>query len=111
APSFAEARLDLEVHVVPGPDTMPVLGGAATITVNEPVVPTAKPVFDALAAQLQIDPAPPPPTPRRPGVQIKKHLPTSYQLAANYVAGRSPFVYTDDTYSCAMSSPPPTTYT
>lgn len=107
APAFADAKLVLAVHVVPGLDAMPVLGGPPTVTVSEGIVATARPLFEALAVQYQIDPAPPPPNNRPPGTQIKKHLPTSYQNAVGFVPGRTPLVFTDDTYRCALQSPPP----
>jgi hypothetical protein len=110
SPSFAQARFDLEVHIISGPDALPTIGGPATTVINKPVPVDAQAVFDALAAQFVIDPAPPPATPRPAGTQIKKHLPLSYQVAAQYVEGRTPFVYTDDSYSCARTAPPPQPY-
>ena len=107
APSFADAKFAFEVHLVPGLDTMPTLGGAGATVIAEGVVSTAKSLFEAVASQFQIDPAPPPPNPRPSGTFIKKHLPTSYQGAVGFVPGRTPFVFTDDTYSCALKSPPP----
>src|SRR5215467_12866274 len=107
APSFAEAKFALEMRLVAGLDALPTPGAPATAVINEPVVATAKPVFNALAAKFQIDPAPPQPEPRAPGRQIKKHLPLTYQVAAQFVQGRTPFVFTDDQYSCTIRTPPP----
>jgi len=110
ASAFPNAKLVLDVHVVLGLDTMPTLGGPPTVTVTEPVVATATPLFKALASQMPIDPAPPPPVTRPLGTAIKKHLPITYQNAAGFTPGRTPLVFTDDTYSCALTSPPPKPY-
>ncbi|HKD41873.1 MAG TPA: hypothetical protein VKB87_16435, partial [Myxococcaceae bacterium] len=85
APSFAEAKFALEMRLVAGLDALPTPGAPATAVINEPVVATAKSLFNALAAKFQIDPAPPQPEPRAPGRQIKKHLPLTYQVAAQFV--------------------------
>jgi hypothetical protein len=110
APSFPDTHLVLDVHALAGLDTMPTLGGPPTVTVPEPVIATATPLFNALAAKFPIDPAPPPPITRPSGTAIKKHLPTTYQNAVGYTPGRTPLVFTDDTYSCALQSPPPKPY-
>jgi hypothetical protein len=110
APAFPAAKLVLDVHVVPGLDTMPTLGGAPTVTIIEPVLATATPLFNALAAQMPIDPTPPPAVTRPPGTAIKKHLPITYQDAVGFTPGRTPLVFTDDTYSCALTAPPPRPY-
>lgn len=107
APSFAAAKFTFNICLVPGLDVMPTLGGPPGIIVAEPVVATARPLFVELQNQFQIDPAPPPANPRRPGTQIKKHLPLTYQAASQYSGGRTPLVYTNDTYECAVQSPPP----
>ena len=107
APSFPNAKFAFEIHLLPGLDAIPTLGGAATSVVNEPVVATAAPLFQELQAQFQIDPAPPPANPRPSGTQIRKHLPTSYQVAAQYVPSRTSQVSTDDSYACALGAPPP----
>src|SRR6516162_3908113 len=75
APSFATAKFVFEVHVVSGLDALPVPGGAPTATIAQAAVPTAPAIYAALATEFQIDPAPPPATPRPPGTAIKKHLP------------------------------------
>jgi len=107
APSFPDAKFAFEIHLLPGLDAIPPLGGPATSVANEPVVATAAPLFQELQAQFQIDPAPPPANPRPAGTQIRKHLPTSYQVAAQYVPGRTSQVSTDDSYTCALGAPPP----
>lgn len=107
APSFADAKFVFDVHVVAGLDALPILGGPATATLAQAVVATAKPLFEALAVQFQIDPTPPPPVTRPAGTPIKKHLPLTYQNAVGFVPGRTPFAFTDDTYACAIKSPPP----
>jgi hypothetical protein len=106
SPNFPSANFVFEVHLVPGLDALPTLGGPATGTLASPVVPTALPVLNALATEFEIDPAPPVAT-RPPGTQVKKHLPTSYQQAVGYAPGRTSLVFTDDTYSCAFRSPVP----
>ena len=106
APSFAEAKFAFDVFVSQGQDTMPVLGGTPTLTVASPVVSTALPLFDALAATFTIDPSPPPPNLRPAGAQVQKHLPATYQNAVGYAPGRTSLVFTDDTYQCALQSPP-----
>jgi hypothetical protein len=70
------------------------------------VVPTALPAFNALASLYQIDPSPPNAT-KPPATQVKKHMPLSYQSAASFAPGRTPLVFTDSTYSCALQAPPP----
>ena len=110
APSFANANFVFDVHVVPGLDALPAPGGAATATIAQPAVPTAQPIYDALASQFQIDPAPPPAKPRAAGTTIKKHLPLTYQNAVGFTPG-TPNVFTDDTYSCAIQSPTPKPFT
>jgi hypothetical protein len=106
APNFLSARFVFDVHLLPGLDALPTPGGAPFATETSPVVATALPVFNALAAQYQIDPTPPPAT-KPPATQVKKHLPLSYQQAVGFAPGRTNLVFTDDTYSCALQSPPP----
>jgi hypothetical protein len=106
APNFPSAKFVFDVHLLQGLDALPVPGGTAYTTITSPVVATALPAFNALASLYQIDPAPPGAT-RPPGTQVQKHLPLSYQQAASYAPGRTPLVFTDDTYSCAIQAPPP----
>jgi hypothetical protein len=106
APAFPSANFVFEAHLLPGLDALPTTGGTPIATIDAPVVPTATPAFNALAAEFQIDPSPPTAT-RSPGTQVKKHLPLSYQQAVGFAPGRTSLVFTDDTYSCALRSPPP----
>jgi hypothetical protein len=106
APNFPAAKFVFDVHLLPGLGTLPTPGGAAYQTITSPVVPTALPAFNALASLYQIDPSPPGAT-KPPATQVKKHLPLSYQSAASFAPGRTPLVFTDDTYSCALQAPPP----
>ncbi len=106
APNFPSAKFVFDVHLLQGLDALPVPGGTAYTTITSPVVATALPAFNALASLYPIDPAPPGAT-RPPGTQVQKHLPLSYQQAANYAPGRTSLVFTDDTYSCALQVPPP----
>lgn len=107
SPSFAAAKFTFDIRLIPGLDVMPTLGGPPGTIVAQPVVATSQPLFGELQRQFQIDPAPPAANPRRAGTQIKKHLPATYQDAAQYSGGRTPLVFTDDTYECAIASPPP----
>jgi hypothetical protein len=106
APSFAEADFVFSARVVPGLDNLPTSAAPATETLNLGKLPTSKPLFEALQTVYQIDPAPPPASPRRANTFFKKHLPLTYQAAAKSTGERSPYVFTDDTYSCALSTPP-----
>src|ERR1041385_3700916 len=107
APSFAEAKFVFDARVVPGLDALPTLAAPTTKTINIGVSATAKPLFEALQTVYQINPTPPPASPRRANTFFKKHLPLTYQVAAKSSGERSPYVYTDDTYSCALSTPAP----
>ena len=106
SPNFPSANFVFDTFLAPGLDTLPAPGGAAILTVASPVVPTALPLLNALSLQFEIDPAPAPAT-RPPGTQVKKHLPLSYQQAVGFAPGRTGLVFTDDTYSCALQTPPP----
>ncbi len=106
APNFPAAKLVFDIHLLPGQGALPAPGGPAFTTITSPVVATASPVFNALASLYQIDPSPPGAT-RPPGTQVQKHLPPSYQQAASFAPGRTSLVFTDDTYACAIQSPPP----
>jgi hypothetical protein len=105
APNFSAANFVFDIHLLTSPDALPTPGGAPFATVSSPVVATALPVFNALAAIYAIDPAPPT-AKKPPATQVKKHLPLSYQQAVGFAPGRTPLVFTDDTYSCALQSPP-----
>lgn len=105
APNFPSAKFVFDVHLLPGLDSLPTPGGAAFTTITAPVVPTALPAFKALASLYPIDPAPPVAV-RPPSTQVRKHLPLSYQQAADFAPGRTSLVSTDDAYSCAMQAPP-----
>jgi hypothetical protein len=106
APTFPSANFVFDIHLLQGLDALPTPGGAPIATIASPIVPTALPTFNALAAELQIDPTPPSAT-RPPGTQVKKHLPLSYQKAVGFAPGRTALVFTDDTYACALRVPPP----
>lgn len=106
APNFPSCQFTFDVHLLTGLGALPTPGGAPFATIASPVVPTALPVFNALATQYQIDPSPPVAV-RPPATQVKKHLPRSYQQAVGYAPGRSNLVFTDDSYSCAMQAPAP----
>ena len=108
--AFTDAKFAFDVRVVPGLGDMPLLGGAPGTIVAAPAVASARPVFESLATTYQIDPAPPPANPRRAGTPIKKHLPSTYVNAVSFVSGRTPHVFTDDTYACALNAPPPRPY-
>src|ERR1700730_14343069 len=105
APNFPSANFVFDIHVLTGLDALPAPGGVPYVTLTSPVVPTALPVFNALAAQYQIDPSPPT-AKKPPATKVKKHLPLSYQQAVSFAPGRTSLVFTDDTYSCALQSPP-----
>src|SRR5262245_57367225 len=107
APNFPSANFVLEVHIIEGLDALPAPGNPAFSTLVSPVIPTALPLFEAAAQTFQIDPAPPPQPPRAVGTQVKKHLPLTYQAAVGFAPGRTSLVFTDDTYSCAIKTPPP----
>lgn len=110
APNFPNAKFEFEFHLLAGLDQLPTPGAAAYQTIGSPVVPTALQTFEALSTLYQIDPAPAGAT-RPQATQVKKHLPLTYQAAADFAPGRTPLVFTDDTYSCAIQAPPPKPFT
>ena len=109
APNFPSAHFVFDIHLLEGVGTLPTPGGSPFTTIASPVVATALPSFNAMASLYQIDPSPPVAI-RPPGTQVQKHLPLSYQAAANYAPGRTSLVFTNDTYSCAMQAPPATPF-
>lgn len=106
APDFPAAKFVFDVHLLTGLDTLPTPGGTAFTTITSLPVATATPVLNALGSLYPIDPSPPAAI-RPPGTLVLKHLPISYRQASGYAPGRTNLVFTDDTYSCALHSPPP----
>jgi hypothetical protein len=107
APNFVTANFVLEVHIIQGLDALPAPGNPAFSTLSSPAVSTALSLFQAAEQTFQIDPSPPPQPPRPAGTQVKKHLPRTYQAAVGFAPGLNSLVFTDDTYSCAIKTPPP----
>jgi hypothetical protein len=100
SPSFATAHLTLSVVLTDGLTDMPP-GGTQTITAAASPAPArAAALFGELAAMFNIDPAPPPATPRR-AMTVLKHLPPSYREATGLTQPASPYARTDDSYACA----------
>ena len=105
-PSFATAPLQLSVVLTSGLAAMPP-SGAQTVTAQPaPAPPQAEALFDAMAAQFNIDPAPPAAQPGRASTNIKKYLPPSYRIASGLTRSRTPFAVTDDSYCCTRKTKP-----
>jgi hypothetical protein len=103
-PAFADIDFVFDVRVTPGLSTLPTTTSAtATFTLPAPARPQARVLFESLAAQFDIDPTPPPATPRRAATQVKKYAPVSYREAAQFTGARTPFVVSDDSYYCIVN--------
>jgi hypothetical protein len=103
-PAFADVKFVFDVKITPSLSALPSTTSATTmVTLTAPARPQARTLFEALAAEFQIDPAPPAATPRRPATQIKKYAPATYREAAQFTGSRTPFVVSDDSYYCIVN--------
>src|SRR5271155_4230233 len=89
-PSFATAHFSFDVHLVQGLVGIPTTTTASTmVNIVPPFPASAEGLFNDLASVFAIDPAPPPPNPRRAGRQIRKYLPPTYREAIGFSTDRS----------------------
>jgi hypothetical protein len=118
SPAFADAKPRFVANLIPSLIALPTPAAATTqvpLTTSSPS--NARTLFQQLAAQFSIVPDAPGNPPRRTGYRTRKFLPESYRGAFNFDRPRTPFVVTDDTYSCLLKQlpiktpqpPPPST--
>jgi len=104
-PAFADANFIFEIRLVQGLGSLPTTGSPYT-AVTEPTAapPRARPIFQALASALPIDPAVTAISLRTAGQQFLKYAPPGYRAAAGYADGGNPYLRVDDSYHCALKS-------
>ena len=111
-PAFVDAALSFEGRIIPSLDHLPSpadVQHSATLTAATPS--NLRAVYTAVAARFPMTPGGAPlaaPEPRRKDARIKKFLPVSYRTAFPFDRPRTPFAYVDDTYRCALQTPPKT---
>lgn len=104
-PAFADANFTFEIRLVQGLASLPVIGSPHTaVTEATTARPQARPICQALAAALPIDPTVTAIDPRTAGVQLLKYAPPGYRAAAGYADGGNPYLRIDDSYHCALKS-------
>jgi hypothetical protein len=106
---FANASLALQAMLIPSLDRLPDPSDVtATRTLNVLTPPNLVKLYRELAKALPLAPAGSitrKAEPRRHDTQIKKFLPVSYREAFPFEQPR-PFTFVDDTYRCALRTPP-----
>ena len=108
-PAFVDARISFDIRFIPNLSRMP---DPADVQVTQTAAggtpPDLRELYSELAKlfPLAAPGALPPPSPRRAGTQIRKYLPLSYRGAFAFEQPRTPFAVVDDTYHCALRTPP-----
>ena len=109
-PAFVNASLSLNAMLIPSLERLP---DPANVTAHRAlaITPPAdlEDVYQDLATLFPMHPpgtVTPKPEPRRKDTYIKKFLPGSYRRAFAFERPRTPFAYIDDTYHCALKTPP-----
>ncbi|HEY6315061.1 MAG TPA: hypothetical protein VIY52_30250 [Streptosporangiaceae bacterium] len=104
-PAFADANFTFEIRLVQGLGSLPTTGSPYTaLTQVTTAPPQARPICQALAAALPIDPTITAINPRAGGQQFLKYAPPGYRAAAGYADGGNPYLRVDDSYHCALKS-------
>lgn len=103
--AFTDANFTFEIRLVQGLGSLPATGSPYTaLTRVTTAPPQARPICQALAAALPIDPAITAVNPRAAGQQFLKYAPPGYVAAAGYADGGNPYLRVDDSYHCALNS-------
>jgi hypothetical protein len=106
---FANASLSLQAMLIPSLDRLPDPADVtATRALNVPTPPNLGQLYGELSKAFPLAPAgsiTSKPEPRREKTQIKKFLPISYRAAFPFEQPR-PNSCVDDTYHCALRTPP-----
>lgn len=107
--AFVDASLSFDLQFIPNLNRMP---DPADVQVTQTVAggtpANLRTLYEELAKLFPLAPPGvlPPPKPRRAGTQIRKYLPLSYRGAFAFEQPRTPFAVVDDTYHCALRTPP-----
>ncbi len=109
-PAFADAGLTFELRFIPGLDSLPEPAAVELTQTQAGLTPTGlRELYEALAERFPIAPPGtlPEAQPRRAETWILKYLPSSYRTAFPFSAPRTPRAVTDDSFRCALRTPPP----
>jgi hypothetical protein len=110
APAFVDAQLTFEIQFISGLEQLPDPAHVQfSQTVSGQTPHDLRSLYDELARRLPVAPrgaALPDPEPRRANTQILKYLPVSYRTAFAFAAPRTTFARTDDSFRCALHTPP-----
>ena len=103
---FATTDFAFETRLVADASVLPDYGAAATVDVWNSAAPAqAEDICTALDAEFDIDKTVGPVDGRIGAPTIVKHAPGVYCDAAGYRHGDNPYLFADDTYSCAIKAP------
>ena len=108
-PAFVDARISFDIQFIPNLRRMP---DPADVQVTQTAAGGTPADLRALYGELaKLFPLAAPgvlaaPKPRRAGTHIRKYLPSSYCGAFAFEQPRTPFAVMDDTYLCALRTPP-----
>lgn len=103
---YVATNFDFELRFVADPSQLPTLGSATTSVDHASPAPAgAAAICAALNAQFAIDASVGPIDGRIGAPRILKYAPPAYRAATGYGGGH-PNLLTDDTYHCAIKTPP-----
>jgi hypothetical protein len=106
-PAFANARLVLAAHLIPGAEKLPQPADATEHFVLQAQTPTnIAQLYQTVATEFQVDPAAPPPYVAPVKTSFRKMLMPSYLQASGFTQPRTEYAVTGNQYICALADGP-----
>jgi hypothetical protein len=109
-PAFADAKLTFAIQFIPDLEHLPDPANVRlSQTVSDKTPPGLRALYKELALRFPLalpDAPSAAPAPRRPNSRILKYLPVSYQTAFPFCSPRTPHARIDNSFRCALRTPP-----
>jgi hypothetical protein len=109
-PAFADAKLSFAIQFIPDLEHLPDPANVRlSQTVSDKTPPGLRALYEELALRFPLalpDAPSAAPAPRRPNSRILKYLPVSYQTAFPFCSPRTPHARIDNSFRCALRTPP-----